>query len=292
MKNSLFLLCALVVLLISCQTEPDFNISGGGNSGGGNGGGGNGGGTVGDLLVRAVSKTGADSVVITYGYDAAKRLILEKIVGISQGVNVGNEQQIIRNGSGIITKLVQKNAALQQAGLDSIVTAVHYDASTSRYSSKVQEITFMGFSSKDSSVFIYDANGKITGEDSYQSDPLSGTYSLTFKTVYAYATNGNLDSFKQYDLSNGSTDLVATVTYTYDTKVNPLHLNNEAFVIGKPESISVNNIVMAQYNDLTDPTNNITFSNTYTYNSANKPATGISTQNPGNIVSNGAYYYQ
>ena len=248
MKNSVLLFCAALVLLVSCQKEPDFNISGGGT--GGNGGGGNGGGTVGDLLVRAVSKTGADSVVITYGYDAAKRLILEKIVGISQGVNVGNDQQIIRNASGIITKMIQKSAFLQQAGLDSIITVVYYDAVASRYTSRVQEINFMGFSSKDSAVFIYDAGGKITGEDSYQSDPLSSTYSLTFKTVYAYATNGNFNlTFKQYDLSNGSTDLVATVTYTYDTKVNPLHLNNEAFVIGKPESISANNILMAQYSN-------------------------------------------
>ena len=71
-----------------------------------------------------------------------------------------------------------------------------------------------------------------------------------------------------------------------------MHLNNEAFVIGKPESISGNNILVAQYNDLTDPTNNITFTNTYTYNSANKPHTGVSTQNPGNIASDGTYYYQ
>jgi hypothetical protein len=292
MKNSLFLLCALVVLLISCQKEPDFNISAGGNSGGGNGGGGNGGGTVGDLLVRAVSKTGADSVVITYGYDAAKRLILEKIVGISQGVNVGNEQQIIRNGSGIITKMVQKSATLQQAGLDSIVTVVYYDANASRYISRVQEISFMGFSSKDSTVFIYDAGGKIIRQDEYQSEPVTGSFTQSLKTEYTYAANGNLDSFKQYDLSSGTASLLVTAAYTYDGKVNPLRMNYEAFVIGKPELISANNVLNVQVTDLATGAGSLTITTIYAYNNNNKPSTGVSTQTPGNIISNIVYYYQ
>jgi hypothetical protein len=239
-----------------------------------------------------VSKTGTDSVVINYGYDGAKRLTLEKIVGISQGVNVGNDQQIIRNASGIITKMIQKSAVLQQAGLDSIITVVYYDANASRYTSRVQEISFMGFSSKDSAVFIYDAGGKIIRQDEYQSEPVTGSFAQTLKTEYTYAANGNLDSFKQYDLSSGTASLLVTSAYTYDGKVNPLRMNNETFVIGKPALISANNVSSAQVNDLATGAGNLAFTWIYTYNSNNKPSTAVSTQIPGNIVSNIVYYYQ
>ena len=288
MKNSILLLCAGIGLLVGCQKEPNVDISGGGNGGGGNGGG-----TTAELLVKAISVTGSDSVVVNYGYDGAKRLILEKIVGISQGADVGNEQHIIRDASGIITKLVQKNAAFQQVGLDSIISVVYYDAGTSRYTSRVQQINYLGFSFNDSSVFIYDAAGKVTQQDEYQSDPLgSGSYIQAFKTEYIYSTSGNLDKFKQYDLSSGSPNLLATYVYVHDGKLNPLRLNNETFVIGKPELISTNNVVSFQLIDQITPANSFTTTTTFTYNNNNKPSTGVSTQTPGNIVSNSVYYYQ
>ena len=278
MKNNL-VLCALALFLFSCQKEIEFDF---GNGGGGPRDG---------LLIKAVSKSGADSIVINYTYDGSKRLLREKIVGNSEGINVGSDLRIIRNGAGIITGLVQKSDALQQAGIDSIVTKVYYSQGTSRYTSTLSEISLFGFTVKDSTVLVYDGSAKIIREDIYQSEPLTGIYVLSFKTEYTFV-NGNLDLIKQFDLSGGVSNHVATITYTYDTKVNLLWLNNEAFIIGNPVLISGNNTGTAQFEDVTDPLNNITITNTYTYNSFNKPLTGVTTQNPGNMVSDNSFYYQ
>ena len=283
MKNYL-LLCALALLLFSCQKEIEFDF--------GNGGGGGGGGAKDGLLIKAVSRSGTDSIVASYTYDGSKRLLSEKVIGNSQAIDVGSDLRIIRNGAGIITGLVQKAAAFQQAGIDSVITKVYYSQGTSRYIATASEISLFGFTVKDSTVLVYDGSSKVIREDMYQSDPLAGNYVLSFKTEYSSAANGNLDSFKQYDLTSGTPDLVATVTYTYDTKVNPLQLNSEAFIIGRPVFISANNVGVAQFDDITDPANNITITNTYTYNSFNKPSTGFSTQNPGNMVSDNTFYYQ
>jgi hypothetical protein len=69
-------------------------------------------------------------------------------------------------------------------------------------------------------------------------------------------------------------------------------MNNEAFVIGKPELISANNVSGVQVSDLASGAGNLAMTWVYTYNSNNNPSTAVSTQIPGNIVSNIIYYYQ
>jgi hypothetical protein len=285
MKQILITLSILTtIFLFSCQKEGDFSNGNGGSGGGG---------TSGTLLVKTVSKTGSDSVVTVYTYNSNKKLINEKRVGMSAGIDEGNEYRYYRNASGIITRYVQINAVLATSGIDSVTTIVHYNASSSRYTSTVQEISLSGFSVLDSSVFVYDANGKVIRSDLYQSIPLSGSgYDLTEKLKYTYAANGNISQYDIYDASSGTDDLIATVKYTFDTKTNPLILNGEAFAIGHPDWVSVNNGTNVEIIDITDPSNNQTIIFTYTYNNANRPVTAVSTQNPGAIVRNYTFYYQ
>jgi YD repeat-containing protein len=281
MKNNL-ILSALALFLFSCQKEIEFDFGNGGSGVGPRDG----------VLIKAVSKTDADSIVVNYTYDGSKRLLSEKITGNSQGIDVGSDLRIIRNSAGIITGLVQKANALQQSGIDSVITKVYYNQGASRYSAKVFEISLFGFTVKDSSVLVYDGTSKIIREDMYQSDPLTGSYVLTLKSEYTFSANGNLESIKQYDLSSGTSNHVSTITYAYDSRVNPLRLNNEALVIGNPVLLSANNVATGQFEDVITPANNITITNTYTYNSFNKPLSGITTQNPGNMVSDNSFYYQ
>jgi len=282
---ALCLLCCL--LLFSCQKEADFsnnNNNNNGNAGGGS--------TSGTLLVKTVTKEGSDSAITVYTYNSGKKIIDEKSVGIIGGIDMGNEFRYYRNSSGIITSYTQINALFAMSGLDSVTTTVHYSTSSSKYTSTVQEISLYGFSVMDSSVFVYDGSGKIIRSDIYQSIPLTGIdYELTEKIKYTYA-NGNISQYDFYDATGGTDDLIATRKSTYDTKTNPLQLNNEAFAIGRPDFISANNGTKVEFIDVNDPTSNQTITFTYTYNSNNRPITATSTQNPGAGIRTYKFYYQ
>src|SRR6185295_2855120 len=110
------------IILFSCQKEVSFG------NGSGSGGGTGGGGSTGNTLVKTVAKTGTDSVVTTYSYNASKKLINQTIVGMQQGTDLGNEYRYYRNASGIITSYTQINPNLVVVGIDSVTTIVHYDA--------------------------------------------------------------------------------------------------------------------------------------------------------------------
>jgi hypothetical protein len=300
-KLFLALFISVSIFLFSCQKEISFgNGSGTGGGGGGTGGGSGSGGTTGTTLVKTVSKNGTDSVVTLYKYDANKKLINQTMTGMSQGIDQGNEYRYYRNAAGIITHYVQINPNFVMTGLDSVTTIVHYDAAASRYTSTVGEISLFGFTVTDSTVLVYDAAGKVIRTDVYQSIPFLGGYDLSLKTKYTYAANGNV---AQLDMSShdpvANTDnLIETIKYTYDAKTSALNVpvifvsNSEAFAIGHGDWVSGNNATKVDIINVTDPTQNITVATTYTYNSTNRPATGVNTRTPGAIVDNIIYYYQ
>lgn len=283
--SGLLILCCL--FLFSCQKEVNFSRTNGGNGNAGSG----------SLLIKKVSKEGADSIVTVYTYNAGKKLINEKVTGILQSVDQADEYRYYRNASGIITHYVEINPDLIAAGFDSITTVIHYDQSSSRYISSALVVDVGGGDIlMDSSVFVYDAGGKIIRIDVYDNTPLgSGNgYNLSGKEKFTY-TAGNISLFEVYDIDMSAPGVETFVGSTrfdaFDTRTTPIILNNEAFAIGHPDWISVNNITMAALTD-PDPTNNQTLAITYTYNSDNRPATSIQTINPGNEVSTTTYYYQ
>lgn len=278
------------VFLFSCQKEVDFANSGN------NGNSGNPGSSSGKMLYKTESKNGSETATTFYTYNAAKKIVNEKITGTSQGIDVGNEYRYYRNASGIITSYTQISAELAQSGVDSVTTTVHYSTSLSRYTSTVSSWNFSGIDVLDSTVFVYGSNGKVTSSEIYQAIPLLGGagYDLLEKIKYTYSGNGNMSQQDFYvpDPSTGSEDLVATVKYTFDNKTSALNLGSEAFVLGHPDLVSVNNATKVEIINITDPANNVTLASTYTYNSNSMPATGVSTRNPGNVVDNITYFYQ
>jgi hypothetical protein len=266
-----------VLALVSCQKEIDWGLGGAADS----------------LLVRVFQKTGPDSITINYSYDASRRLKEEKITGTSQGIDAGNDLVINRNSSGIISNTVQKSAALVSAGIDSVVTRYHYDVAAGQYTSSVFDITLFGFTASDSAVFVYDASGKITRVEHSQS--LAGMpYSLLLKQEYTYSAGGNIATMKQfsYDTTSGMYSLVSTLTYTYDSKINPLKINTEAIVLTRSAFFGPNNATMTQFDDATTPANNFSDTIVYVYNAGNKPQTTSDTRTPSGTVSNISFYYQ
>jgi YD repeat-containing protein len=183
MKRSLLFLPILAIILYSCQKEIDF----------GTGGSGGGGTTTGNRLVKTVSKTTSDSVITIYTYNGAGKLINVKTTGMSGGIDVSNEFKYYRNSSGIITRTVQINPNLVLVGIDSVITTVHYNTSTAKYTSDVFSLSLFGFSVDDSSAHVYDASGKLIRTDEYQAIPALGQpYELTLKSMYTYDAAGNV----------------------------------------------------------------------------------------------------
>lgn len=284
-KKNVILFGILSIIFTSCQKEIDWGLNGGSP----------GGGTSGNLLVKTVSKETVDSVVTVYTYNASKKLINIKITGKSQGTDVGNEERIYRNAAGIIISKTQINAQLVLAGIDSAVTKIYYNTTNSRYTAKVSGLTMFGITVSDSTALVYDAAGKVTEEHTYQAIPiLSQPYEMSLKIKYTYDAAGNITKAETYshDPLTGTDDLAITSTYTYDSKTAANKLTNEAYAIGHADWVAANNATKIEIRSPVAPAADRTITTTYNYNTANRPATGVSTMTPGPIVSNLTFYYQ
>jgi hypothetical protein len=294
-RATLVLLSVCSLLIISCQKEAGFAADA--NNGNGSGGGG----ATGDLLIRTENTSGSESSATAYTYDSNKKLINYKVTGTTQGIDIGNEFRYYRNSAGVITHYTQVSDLFSQIGLDSVTTRLNYNTTSSRYSSAISEIGAFGFNITDSTVFIYDATGKITGKDIYQgSVSINLPFELLSKQRYTYDSNGNVTQIDGYDYntSTGTNDLLTSNKYTYDAKVNAFGAilifttANEAVVIGFPDWAAKNNVVKMIFEDIKEPSNTTTVTVDYTYNSANKPVTGKGTQMPGSMALGAKYFYQ
>jgi RHS Repeat len=291
MRKLLVALCALSAVLVSCQKEIGFNngnpAGSGSGSGSGSGGGTSGGSSNGNLLVKVAYTDAAGSATLDYTYDAANRLILQSLVGKVGGLDATQSFRLIRDASGVVTQVITKGAQMALYGVDSTVAIAYYDASKKRYSalSTPVNVAGMGALGTDSSVFIYDAAGKIVEQDDYTD--MFGVVTPTSKNMFTY-TGGNLTREQLYAASG----LASTVDYTYDTKVNPLPIGTEAFLIGSHAYVSANNQIDEKVTSALLPSASYELTTTYTYNSSNKPATAVGKGGPGNLNQNATFYYK
>ena len=276
MRTKVLLLLILVTsILFSCQKEVDFANTGGGNGGAND-----------VFLQKLVSRSGADSSTLEFGYNSSKKLITLNTIDVTNGTTSLTQERVERNSQGIIQKLIIKDDQYQQLGLDSVVTVMEY--SSGRYISKVTTIDLGIVVFRDSVVLIYDAEGKVATERIYD-DLATGNYEENAKIDYTYSGN-NIATIKQYSYDGSTYSLVVTYSYDeYDNKVSPMNIGFDAFVFDSPAMYSSNNPTKSS---IADSGSSETFTTTYTYNSANKPLTGMSTIQPGNSTATATYYYQ
>jgi len=275
MKNLLTASLALLSLgLFSCQKEVTDIFNNSGSSSG-------------SQLVKIISKSGSDSSAMSFGYNSSKKLTDLNSFSVTGGTTSSFSMRAVRNAQGIIQKVIIKSDQYKQYGLDSVITAVTYQAG--HYSTEVTTIDLGGISAADSVSLSYDAGGKVIKEESFF--VALGSADTMSKTEYTY--NGNNISTMNtysYDASTSSYKLVDTYNYDpYDDKQSPMYFGNDAFVFGSPLFNSYNNPLKSSQTVLGATQ---TYTVTYTYNSANKPATAISTIQPGNTTATGTYYYQ
>jgi hypothetical protein len=284
MKANMLLLLILVILILSsCQKEVDYaNRTNNGNNT-----------NTENLLVKTVAKTGTDSIVSIYTYNADKKLINLKITGRDQGADVDREFRYYRNAAGIITHYSAISADLVSVGLDSLLTVVHYNTAISQYTSYVLNINIPGFTLLDSSAFVIDGSGRIVEEDVYESPSGTGNdYYFTGKAIYTYS-NGNMTGLDLHNFDQSGTEVFTGHTkYQYDSKINPLRFGNEGLAMGHSDWVSAGNVASGQLSDSNGPVDDQTLTISYTYNNDNKPATSIATILPDNIVTNTTFYYQ
>lgn len=276
----------LMAGLTACQKEISSEDGGGTGNSNGN--------SVGELLIKSVAKTGPDSLVTTYTYDASKRLIREFMKGKQNGQDFENDIRLIRDVSGIITQVIQKNPQFQAMGLDSAISKLYYDAGSSRYTARSTELALAGFSSVDSTVFIYNLNGLLIKQETYNGSPALGfPMSVNVKFEFTYSAEGNLikNQSYSYDATTSSWELISVIDNGFDTKVNPLKLSStEAAALLRPDWCSPNNANSVNFQDLATGLASFSMTASYTYNTQNKPATSQSTRQ--GVTTNTVFYYQ
>ena len=262
------------ITLFSCQKEVD-SVNSGGNDG-----------TTDALLQKIVSKSGSDSSTLEFGYNSSGKLMTLNTTDVTSGTTSLTRERVERNSQGIIQKLIIKDDVYQQAGLDSVVTTIEYNAG--RYISKVTVIDLGIVVFRDSVALIYDAGGNVTTERIYD-DLGTGSYEENAKIDYTYSVN-NIATIKQYSYDGSAYSLVVTYSYDeYDNKVSPMNIGFDAFVFDSPAMFSSNNPTKSS---IADSGSSQTFATTYTYNSANEPLTAASTIQPGSSTATATYYYQ
>lgn len=249
--------------------------------------------TTGELLVKTVSVTGNETTTINYTYNAQKQLETEQTVGTMASMPYEVFKRYYRDAQGRIVKTAE---VMKQMGVvgDTSFTHVYYpNATTSNFSHTVREVSMMGMSTLDSSVYVFDAGGNLTTQTTYTSNILQPTLALSQKWEYNFA-NGNLTEMRFYMVQPGTQNFTLTTlhSYNYDDKTNPLVMNAEAFLTGRTDGASKNNVVKLSLDDRTTSNRDATIDISLNYGAGNKPTTATATVTPGNQVTRFTFYYQ
>lgn len=277
-KHNLVHVLLLSIFLYSCQQGVDFaERNNPGN----------------ELLVKTVNKSAGDSVITHYIYDHARRLVREKREGFRNGSNVGNDILLVRNSAGILTKMIEKAPYLLASGVDSVLTEYVYNNTLKRYTHCIITTQQQSVSVRDSIVFIYNSAGKIIVDDHFQYVSIN-PHIARYRQEYVYSAAGNVDSVKMVDQDpvTGEYTMSFYVAYTYDNKVNPLQMGNDALLITRPEFTGPNNEVSTAVVTLYSPSSNYSYSKVLAYKINGKPETGVMTRLPEGTSTNLIYYYQ
>jgi hypothetical protein len=265
---------ALLFLLASCQKEISAELGGG----------------TGDSLLAKIVTTDSgvpDSVV--YTYNASRKLAAQTQSGAISWFLSSADLAVTRASAGTISSYTTSDGT----GTYSYTVG----AGNSKYTYKKVTVDISpGVPATDSTVFQYDASGRINLSQNYILAPGAGipAYFQYGKSDFSYDANGNLSKIILYSIDTASLMIVKTgqFDFTYDTKTSPLNLNAEAIVLDQFNFCGVNNPTKITYTDVADPSLNEMTTFAYTYNAAGKPLISTATfQSTGNIVTN-AYTYK
>ena len=278
------------IFLFSCQKEVDF-ANGNGN-GNGNGGGGN---SNGELLVKALEVTPStnDTNIITFEWDASKRLIKYHSIGRINGFDDEITDEITRLGDGKIQK-IKTTTSLTAGLIDSVIYTVHYVPGSPKIAYHIAtQYTFIG-DLKDSVIYTYNSAGQVSSQVDFTD--IFGIVQESSKETYVYDANGNVTTHNTYSPNGtGGYDLEGAHIYTYSTHKNAVVLGDEAYVAVGVDNVSANYASKTVIANTADPTQNLTINFLQSqYNSFDRPTSttlNIVPQPPGYDLKL-IYFYQ
>jgi hypothetical protein len=152
----------------------------------------------------------------------------------------------------------------------------------------------MGTNVVDSVSYVYDATGKITSDEHYLKASILPPM-LSAKNQYTYSADGfNVTVVQQSAATTigGPVSPLASQTYTYDSKKNPLIVKQEAILLFRTGLFNAQNPLKTVVTNTSDPTADFTMDFVYRYNSAGKPDSSYGTRTPGGAVTASKYFYQ
>jgi hypothetical protein len=240
-----------------------------------------------NLLDKVVTKEGTDSIVTTYTYDAQNRFVNE-----SANDPINNEtftMALTRDNNGRVTKITETEASSTPGS--SATDFVYLGATESKLKNGKTFFVQSGVTINDSSAYEY--NGSQVSRTNHYWSTTVVPYTLIEYYVYTYDARGNITSVKFYQTDTpGSTNfqLLYTVTYTYDDKINPINSKDDALIeyIGN-QYVSPNNVTSLAFTSTTSPSSNFTATITYEYRSDGRPTKSTTTVAGSTSVSTYSY---
>ena len=242
-----------------------------------------------ELLTKIVAVTGNETIESNFIYDGKNNLISEQHKGIENGFAVDTYKKYYRDTTGKIVRVALKS----KQEVDTVYTRItcdDYYTNTLLYT--LSQYQRQGQVIRDSVTYVYDGNGHIGIQKVYRLKAL-GDYRLVEQYEYSFS-GGNLVVVKNFiDSSNTSNLVVAGVRhFSYDTRLNPLKLKNEAIVMGKPEWASANNLVSIDLENKLAPGDNYKVQSKLFYSTSRKPVYGTFTKSPLGTVTQVTYFYK
>lgn len=233
MKTSFSLWAILPLLLLyACQEVPNWDdvvlptTPGGAGST-----------STGTLLVKRETLSTADSIVEIFSYDANKKLVSHRVYEGDRVTGQFDETRrwFIRDGQ---NRIVQMKDSVSNAatGWDTFRVRINYNGSTNTL---LSSIATWGSANKDSMVFIYTGD-RISKVLRYNFNFGSSVYDAYGGYQFLYDANGNMNRYKEYDVSGTTPVLLQERIYIYDTKVSSLQLGADAILIGMAGGFSSN----------------------------------------------------
>lgn len=256
-RNHLVLFSLLTLVFVSCQKEIDWGT---GTSGGSDG----------DLLVKAHQITIAtnDTNVLTFQWDASKRLLKYTSAGKVNGTLTDITHTISRLSDGKIQRIVSKSS-LTAGFLDSTVYIPVYETSSTRLKYVIDtQYTLLG-PILDSCVYVYNGSGQVTSKETFSD--FFGIVIPSGKETYVYDANGSITTISNYSFNGATYDLAATSTNTFSNHKSAVTLKEESFIILGAANASPKEVTKLVTNAVSSGT---TYTNTFSaqqYNSNDRP---------------------
>lgn len=183
-----------------------------------------------NILARTVTKEdgSADSSVTEYTYDSQNRLLSENFDG-----DVNSIRTLTRDNNGRVTKQTDTESQPGTASETTVIDFIYQATSgpTVRNGIEVFDLD-ASITIRDSIAFNYSGN-KVSRTTHYWTVPSIPSFPPTEVEIweYQYDSRGNMREAR-YFVDTSSTlsgpTLLATLTFQYDDKVNPLYTNDDA----------------------------------------------------------------